>query len=123
LEERVVDLGYVADEDMPALYSAAEMLAFPSLWEGFGLPVVEAMACGTPVVASNVACLPEIAGGAALLVDPLSVDAIADAMVRIAEDSSLRESLRARGLARAAHFSWRRAAEETLAIYRRVIGS
>ena len=117
LTEDVRFLGYVADGDLPALYSGATAFAFPSLYEGFGLPVLEAMACGTPVLTSNVSAMTEVAGDAALLVDPLDTGAIADALGRLLSDATLREELRARGLARAAEFSWERAARETLSIY------
>ena len=101
----------------PDLYQGARLLALPSLYEGFGLPVLEAMACGTPVVTSNVSSLPEIAGDAALLVDPADETALADAMWHILTNGALRNELRSKGLARAAEFSWKRAAKETLAVY------
>ena len=113
-------LGAVAEERLPALYAGAELFAFPSLYEGFGLPVLEALACGVPVVCSNSSSLPEVAGDAALLVDPLDVPAMAQALGRVLGDLSLRQDLRARSLARAALFSWERAARETLAVYRRM---
>ncbi len=115
--------GHIPNEHLPALYSGAEMLVFPSLWEGFGLPVVESMACGTPVVTSNLSSLPEIAGDAALLVDPRSVPEIVDAMQSISRDAELRSRLCRAGLERAKLFSWRRNAEQTLAIYRTVASS
>jgi glycosyltransferase involved in cell wall biosynthesis len=117
----VIFPGYVADADLPAVYAGAQALAFPSLFEGFGLPVLEAMACGTPVVCSNSSSLPEIAGNAAFLVDPLDTDALADALGRMLQDGSLREQLRMRGSAQAMQFSWERAAQETMAVYRRQI--
>jgi glycosyltransferase involved in cell wall biosynthesis len=98
--------GTVPEENLPALYRGAKALVFPSLYEGFGLPVLEAMACGTPVVTSNITAMPEVAGGAALLVDPTSVEEIADAMKQIASDHLLWRRLRKKGLARAAQFSW-----------------
>jgi glycosyltransferase involved in cell wall biosynthesis len=110
----------VPDEDLPLLYIGAEMLVYPTLYEGFGFPVLEAMACGTPVITSNVSSLPEIAGGAALLVDPYAVDDIAHAMRRLHADADLRASLRQKGLVHAAEFTWRAAAEGTLEAYRRV---
>jgi glycosyltransferase involved in cell wall biosynthesis len=110
-------LGYVPDEDLPALYTLARVLAFPSLYEGFGLPVVEAMACGTPVLTSNGSSLAEIATGASILIDPLSVDDIARGLVRVVFDDVLHARLRAAGLARSAQFSWQRAAEETVRVY------
>jgi glycosyltransferase involved in cell wall biosynthesis len=117
LGDRVHVLGFVDEADMAALYSAAELLAFPSLYEGFGLPVLEAMACGTPVITSNVSALPEVAGDAALLVDPADVSALAESMERALTDQALRDDLRTRGLERARQFSWERAARETLAVY------
>jgi glycosyltransferase involved in cell wall biosynthesis len=112
-------LGPVSDEDLAALYSAADCFCFPSLYEGFGLPVLEAMACGTPVVASTRGALPELTAGAALLVDPLDVGALAEAIRRLWNDGTLRLELRERGLTRAKAFSWQRAAQETLAVYHR----
>ncbi|MGH2499014.1 MAG: glycosyltransferase family 4 protein, partial [Candidatus Limnocylindria bacterium] len=103
-------LGYVAERDLPALYAGAAALAMPSLYEGFGLPCVEAMACGTPVVASDRAALPEACGGAALLADPDDPAAFADALRRAATDPSERERLRVAGLERAAVLSWERTA-------------
>lgn len=114
--------GYVADEDLPALYSLAEMLVFPSLYEGFGFPVVEAMACGTPVLTASTSSLGEIAADAALCVDPTSVAAIAEALDSGLRDEALRATLRQKGLARAQHFTWTRCAAETLACYRAVAG-
>jgi glycosyltransferase involved in cell wall biosynthesis len=118
--DRVHYLGYVSDVDLPALYSAADAFAFPSLHEGFGLPVIEAMACGVPVLTSNISATAEVAGDAGLLVDPLSVEAIRDGLQQLVQDSELRRKLSARGLARAAEFSWRRAADETHDLYARV---
>jgi glycosyltransferase involved in cell wall biosynthesis len=103
----------VTDEDLPALYNGADLFCFPSLYEGFGLPVLEAMACGTPVVTSNSTSLPEVAGEAALLVDPYDVEAIAEAMRRVLEEPELAAELRERGLKRAAEFTWERTARET----------
>jgi glycosyltransferase involved in cell wall biosynthesis len=105
--------GYVDDGDIPALLSGALAFVFPSLYEGFGMPVLEAMACGTPVLTSTTTSLPEVAGDAALLVNPHDTQAIANGLARLACDTSLRESLRARGLERVATFSWARCAEET----------
>lgn len=111
--------GYVADDDLPALYSGALAFVFPSLYEGFGLPPLEAMACGAPVLCSNTSSLPEVVGDAAILVEPTSVDAIREGLRRLLSDAELRAELRARGLQRAAMFSWKRAAAETLECYRR----
>ncbi len=122
LENRVILTGFVSDEDLPVLYGNALALLFPSLYEGFGLPVAEAMACGCPVITSNVSSLPEVAGDAALLVDPTSVDEISAAMKLIVEDRTLREQLANAGIRQAAHFSWERHAAEVLAILRKVAG-
>ncbi len=115
--DRIVRLGYVAEEDLAALYSNAELFVYPSLYEGFGFPVIEAMACGAPVVTSNNSSLAEIAEGAALLVDPYDSEAIAEAMDRAMSDGEERERLRLAGLARARSFSWERSTRETLQVY------
>lgn len=117
MRDRVHYLGYVADDDLPALYSAAIAFAFPSLHEGFGLPVLEAMACGTPVLTSRVSATAEVAGDAALLVDPLDLASIRDGLRRLLTDADLRARLSAQGRARAAGFSWRRAAHQTHDVY------
>ncbi|GIK75402.1 MAG: glycosyl transferase family 1 [Chloroflexota bacterium] len=122
LEERVRFLGVVDDADLPMLYSAALAFVFPSHYEGFGLPVLEAMACGAPVACSNVSSLPEVVGEAALLFDPTDRQALVDAMGRLIEDAALRQTLRERGLSRASSFSWQRNAFDTLSIYRRLLG-
>ncbi len=116
IADRVRFLGYVPDADLPPLLSGALAFTFPSLYEGFGMPVLEAMACGAPVLTSTTSSLPEVAGDAALLVNPADTNAIAAALVRLATDAPLRADLRARGLARAAHFTWERCARETLAV-------
>lgn len=108
VRERVVFLGRVPEKKLPSLYRGAIALLFPSLYEGFGLPILESMACGTPVVTSNVTVMPEIAGPAALMVDPTRVDDIAQAIERISRDETLRKDLRERGVARAKLFSWPR---------------
>ncbi|HOG45908.1 MAG TPA: glycosyltransferase family 1 protein [Anaerolineae bacterium] len=118
LHDRVRFLGFVADEDLPALYTLAGCLAYPSFYEGFGLPALEAMACGTPVVASSTSSLPEVAGPAALLVDPHDVDGLAAALDRALHDEQLRAGLCRAGRQRAAQFTWRRAAQQLLAAYR-----
>jgi glycosyltransferase involved in cell wall biosynthesis len=120
LSGRVVFTGYVPEEDLPPLLSGALALVLPSLYEGFGLPLLEAMACGTPVICSNASALPEIAGDAALLIDPLDAADLAEGMARLVEDEELRRRLVARGLERAAQFSWERCARETLAVLEEV---
>jgi glycosyltransferase involved in cell wall biosynthesis len=122
LSDRVLFPGYVPTAELPEWYRAAEIFIYPSLYEGFGLPPLEAMACGTPVITSNTSSLPEVVGDAALLVDPYDVDAIADALARLLEDAELRQRLREAGLARARLFSWERTARETVAAYRLVLG-
>ena len=116
LESEVVLPGYVPQDDLPALLSGARLFVFPSLYEGFGLPVLEAMACGTPVLCSNVSSLPEVAGDAALLVDPLDVKSMAEAMNRLLQDEGLRSQLVERGYRQVRQFSWERCARETLAV-------
>jgi glycosyltransferase involved in cell wall biosynthesis len=117
LDGRVHFLGRVSSEDLLHLYNAAEMLAHPAFYEGFGLPPLEAMACGLPVIVSNVASLPEVVGDAGLLIDPHDVDELTVGMWRVLNDGELREDLHAKGLRQADRFSWDRAARETLAIY------
>ena len=114
--------GYVPVDDLPVIYSLGELFVFPSLYEGFGLPVVEAMACGTPVITSNTSSLGEIANGAAVTLNPYDTAALADAIVALARDESWREELRRRGLMRARQFSWSRTAKEMLAVYGRAAG-
>jgi glycosyltransferase involved in cell wall biosynthesis len=117
IAEAVRFLGFVDDYDLPALYSGAACMAFPSLYEGFGLPVLEAMACGTPVVTSNVSSLPEAAGNAALMVDPYDVYDLGRQLSRVLDDSALRANLQQRGLARVKTFTWKRAAQQLRACY------
>lgn len=121
LTARVRFLGPVAEADLPALYAAATAFVFPSRYEGFGLPVLEAMACGAPVACSNVSSLPEIAGDAALLFDPEDASAMAQAIQRLLEETTLRTDLQARGLAQAARFTWERTAALTLSSYRKLL--
>jgi glycosyltransferase involved in cell wall biosynthesis len=120
---RVRFLGYVPREHLPALYSGATAFVYPSLLEGFGMPVVEAMACGAPVVTSGNSALKEIAGGAARLVDPLDVHSIRDALADVVEDARLRADLSSRGVARAAQYSWQQTASLTLEAYREAGGA
>lgn len=120
LAPRVHRLGHLAHAVLPDLYSVAQCLVFPTLWEGFGLPIIEAMACGTPVITSDIACVPEITAGAAVLVDPLSTEAIAGALSDLLARPEKRADLRARGIARAAGFTWERTAQQTLQAYERL---
>jgi glycosyltransferase involved in cell wall biosynthesis len=114
--------GFVPATTLAALYRLASVFAFPSLYEGFGLPPLEAMACGTPVVTSNVSSLPEVVGDAAVLVDPYSAPDIADGLEKVLGDDALRADLSARGRVRASHFSWERSAEAIHAGYLRALG-
>ncbi len=120
LEERVRLLGFVAESDLPALFSAARAFVFPSLYEGFGLPPLEAMACGAPVIAARAAAVPEVVGEAGLLVPPGDAAQLAGAMTRVLQEPELGQALKAKGLKRAARFSWQRAAQQTLAVYEEV---
>lgn len=123
-EYRVADavrfLDYVPEDELTALYSTADVLAMPSAYEGFGFPVIEAMACGTPVVCSNGGALPEAAGDAALIVPVDDIAALADALVAVTSETSRQEAMRARGLAHAAEFTWERVARRHLEVYHRV---
>ena len=121
LRRRVILTGYVADGDLAALYSAALGFVYPSLYEGFGLPPLEAMQCGVPVICSSSSSLPEVVGEGGILVDPEDRDGLAQAMLDLVRDSGLRASLAEKGLARAARFSWRRCAEETAAAYQTML--
>lgn len=121
LSKRVHFTGYVTDADLPLLYNLADIFVFPSLYEGFGLPVLEAMACGIPVVTSNSSSLPEIAGDAALLVDPCDVESIAAGIRTLLADQELRTDFSRKGIARAKLFTWERCAHETLAVLREAL--
>ena len=120
LDSRIQVRSDVWNDELVALYNRAEALVFPSLYEGFGLPVLEAMACGCPVLCSNVTSLPEVAGDAALFIEPKDDDAIAGAMRRVIEDKDLRRSLSERGIQRAALFDWRKMVVETVLAYREI---
>ena len=118
--EAVVKLGPVSEELLLSLYRCASALVYPSLYEGFGLPILEAMACGTPVIASRAASIPEVAGDAGILLDPTDVDAWTDAIVNVVNDDDRRAQMRSKGLARASEFTWARTARMTLDAYRTV---
>lgn len=113
LPPRVYLTGHIADDQLPALYSGALGSVYLSFYEGFGLPPLEAMSCGTPVLVSNATSLPEVVGGAGLMVDPFDIEAIGEGLIRLVEDSSLRQDLRLRGLERSKQFSWDKAAHQT----------
>jgi glycosyltransferase involved in cell wall biosynthesis len=121
LTGRVHLVGHVGDDDLTALYSAAKALVFPSLYEGFGLPALEAMASGTPVIASNTTGLAEAVGDAGLTIDPRDAEDLAEAMRRVLNDEALRERLVAAGFARAAEFTWARTAAATAGVYREAL--
>lgn len=121
LEQHVISTGYVRDEDRAALYSMADVFLYPSFYEGFGLPVLEAMACGLPVITSRVSSLPEVGGDAALYVDPASIDEIASGLLRLTQSDSLRETLRERGLKQAAKFTWDDCARTILRAFEDVV--
>lgn len=121
VQNNVRFLDYVAYDDLPKLISEAIALVFPSLWEGFGLPPLEAMACATPVITSQLASLPEVVGDAALLIDPYRVDALADTMSMLANDSQLQRTLRAAGLSRAQEFSWDKTGQQTVEVLKQFL--
>jgi glycosyltransferase involved in cell wall biosynthesis len=121
LRDQVKFLNYVPYQELPVILNQAIALVFPTLWEGFGLPVLEAMACGTPVITSNLASLPEVAGDAALLIDPLNAAAIADAMQSLVRDSGLRSQLRQAGLTRARQFDWATTGQQTMAVLKQYL--
>lgn len=121
LSPAVVFTGFVTNEDLSSLYSSAEAFVFPSLAEGFGLPILEAMSCGVPIVASNASAVPEAVGDAGVTVDTQDAEAFAAALRRVLDDSALRSELSRRGLARAARFTWEESARQTLAVYQDVI--
>lgn len=123
LSQQIHFVGYVLDDDLPALIKGAHFFCFPSLFEGFGLPVLEAQSYGVPVLTSNNSSLPEVAGDAALLVDPTDVDAIANAMLRLSQDEVLRQQLIEAGYANIKRFSWEKSARETLAVLREAAGA
>ncbi len=126
-EENVADdvilAGYVPQDELPCWYRAADLFAYPSLYEGFGLPPLDAMACGTPVITSDASSLPEVVGDAGLVIAPDDTDGLADAIARVLSDRTLCEQMSARGLEQAAKFSWARAARETINVYRSIMGA
>jgi glycosyltransferase involved in cell wall biosynthesis len=123
IKEKVHFSGYIPAEDLPIVYNLAEVFVYPSLYEGFGLPPLEAMACGTPVITTAVSSMPEHVGEAGLLIPPQDEGALSQALVRILQDPELSRQLSKKGPERAAQFSWNRTAQETLNVYRRVLSS
>jgi glycosyltransferase involved in cell wall biosynthesis len=121
--DRVIFTGFVPEEDLAALYSAATIFVYPSFFEGFGLPPLEAMQCGTPVITGDRTSLPEVVGDAGIMVDPFDVDAIAGAMRRLLMDEQLRSDLSRHGIERAMTFSWEKAARETLDVFKKVMAA
>jgi glycosyltransferase involved in cell wall biosynthesis len=122
VDDRVCDLGYVPPQDLPALYSGAAILVFPSLFEGFGIPLLEAMACGCPIAAADATAIPECVGPAAVLFDPLDPSAIAEAIHRLRSDADLRSALSASGLERARQYAWRDLVPRLVDVYRQAAG-
>ena len=120
---RIKFLGYVSDETLAALYQMATFFIYPSIYEGFGLPIIEAMSLGTPVITSNCSAMPEVAGESALLIDPFDVESIYAAMIRLIRDHDLRKDLGAKGREQAHSFSWRSTAQHTAAIYRKLVAA
>lgn len=123
LQKDVIFTGYVEDDDIPALYNAAELFTFPSQYEGFGLPPLEAMACGTPVISSNTSSMPEVIGEAGILLSPKDQAAWTKAMIEVLNDKKLLTELRKKGLEQAKKFSWEKCARETIAVYEKVAGA
>lgn len=117
LQDRIYFCGGLADSDLALFYSCADLFVFPSLYEGFGLPPLEAMACGTQVITSNTSSLPEVVGDAGIMIDPYNVEELAEAMLRVLRDPDLRQKMRAKGLERAKLFTWENTARQTLAVY------
>ena len=112
--------GYLPDEDLPALYNAADLFVYPSIYEGFGLPPLEAMSCGCRVITSNTSSLPEVVGDAGIMIDPYDTDALTSSIYEVLTNNELRADMVKKGLERAKMFSWEKTAEETLEIYKDV---
>ncbi len=121
LRDRVKHLGYVEDGDLSALFWGATAFVFPSLKEGFGLPALEAMACGCPVISSNLSAMPEVIGEAGILINPYDEETLKEGMTRLSADQRLREDLKAKGLKQASLFSWEKCAQETLEVYKKIL--
>src|SRR5262249_35999417 len=121
VKDDIIFTGYVPQDELPFWYNAADLFVFPSLFEGFGLPVLEAMACGTPAITSNVSSLPEVAGDAALMIAPDDVRALSDTIERTLHDANLRAQIRERGLQQARKFTWQEVARQTIRVYAEVL--
>jgi len=122
ISQDIIFVDRASETDLAHYYSSAALLAYPSLYEGFGLPPLEAMACGCPVVTSNISGLPEVVGNAGIIIDPYDIDSLAQAMKQVLTDNKKREEMVAKGLTQARKFSWERAAQETLKVYKKVTG-
>ena len=116
-DQNIIFTGHISDEELITLYKNATLFVFPALYEGFGLPPLEAMACGCPVIVSNVASLPEVCGDAAYYVDPYNIESIAEGMQKVLADESLQQSMREKGLKRAKLFSWEKSAKEYVRVF------
>jgi glycosyltransferase involved in cell wall biosynthesis len=123
LDSKIIYTGYIVDDDLSALYSGASAFVFPSLYEGFGLPPLEAMQCGTPVITSNVTSLPEVVGDAGIMINPHDEDQLCHAMLKILKNPELAQDFRSMGLSRAKEFSWSRCAANTVEVYKTVTSS
>ena len=121
LQKEVIFIGFIPDNDLPALYNAANLFVYPSLYEGFGLPPLEAMSCGCPVITSNISSLPEVVGDAGIMIDPYSVDELYEAMHKVLINEIVRKDMIKKGLERSQMFSWTKTAEETLKIYKEAL--
>jgi glycosyltransferase involved in cell wall biosynthesis len=123
IRDRIIVTGYADDEDLAAIYSGASVFVYPSFYEGFGLPPLEAMQCGVPVITSNTSSLPEVVGDAGIMVTPADADALCQAMLKICSDQALHQSLSVKALQRAQQFSWNACLEKTIGAYRLACGT
>jgi glycosyltransferase involved in cell wall biosynthesis len=123
ISDKVHFTGYIEQNDLPVIYNLADVFIYPSIYEGFGLPVLEALACGTPVISSNVSSMPEIVGDAGVLIAPNNSQALAQSLLELINDPVARQRLSIKGRERAATFSWESTAEKTIAVYRHVLST
>ena len=121
LTNDVFHLGYIKDDDLPVLYNLADLFVYPSFYEGFGLPVIEAMACGTPVIASNTASLPEVVGAAGIIINPRDIDSLTNAIYKVLHSKSIQDKMIINGITQAKKFSWKKCARETLEVYKSLL--